>query len=101
MVVLVFVIFAILLVTTFAGKSFKGTPLAIIIAIVLVLVFLVAAIQVFNPVFHSDLVLTEGNSGGVTMMDQLRDFFGSSKVAGSLLLILAAGVVSWVLFKTN
>jgi len=100
-VVLLFVIFAILLLTGFAGKSFQGTPLAIVVTVILVIVFLIAAVYVFNPVFHSDLILAEGTSGGVTLMDQVREFFSSSSVAGSLLLILAAAVVSWILFKTK
>jgi hypothetical protein len=101
LVVLVFAVFAILLLTGFAGKSFSGKPLSIVMLILLLIVFLVAAIKVFNPVFHPDLIITEGNSGQVGIVGQTVEFFTSSNVAGSVLLILAAIAVSWVLFKVK
>jgi len=70
-----------------------------VIVVIVVIVFFVAAIKVFNPVFHPDLVITEGEEGGVTIMEQFKDFFGTSKWAGSILLLIIAILVGWFIMR--
>jgi hypothetical protein len=64
---------------------------------ILLLIFLIAAIKVFNPMFHPDLIITSGE-GGPGIVGQIRSIF-DSQVGGSALLLLIAGVVAWVLTK--
>ena len=99
-VVLLVVVFLILLIAGFATKDLNKimTPAFAWVAVaVLIIIFLIAAIQVFNPVFHPDLVVTSGENPG--LISQLRDYAGSSKVAGSLILLVVAALVAWVVTK--
>ena len=97
-VVLVVVVFFILLLGMFSSKDWVPKSwLAWIFVGVLVVIFLISAIYVFNPVFHPDLIIAPG--GGESFWVQVTDFFGSSRVAGSILLIIVAVIVSWVLTK--
>ena len=84
-VVLVVVVFCVLLIAGLSTKSWEKmmTPaFAWVVVGILIIIFLVAAIRVFNPVFHPDLGITSG--GG---------FFGS------LILIVVGALVAWVLTK--
>lgn len=64
--------------------------------IILVIIFLIAAIKVFNPVFHPDLIITSGE--GTSLVEQLT-YSIDGRVAGTVLLIVIAGVVAWVLTR--
>jgi hypothetical protein len=101
-VILIIIIFFVLLVAGFSTKAwdkimtpaFAWTLIGILIAI-----FLIAAIKVFNPILHPDLIITSGQDGGTTFVQQLANFFGNTKFGGSLLLIVVAIVVSWIITK--
>lgn len=99
-VVLVVCVFLVMLIGGFSsGKmsdviSNKVFGWAVII--ILILVFLVAAIKVFNPIFHPDLGVTSGE--GTSLLEQIREAAGG-KFLGSFLLIVIAGAVAWVLTK--
>jgi hypothetical protein len=70
-----------------------------VIVAILVVIFLIAAINVFNPSFHPDLIVTAGGPG---LLSQIRDFFSSSGgYAGSILLLVIAGIVAWVLSRSK
>ena len=99
--VLIIVLFLVLLLGLFSSKDWVPQSwLGWVFVGLLGLVFLISAIKVFNPVFHPDLILTSGVGGyGNYLGGQVIDFFTSSKVAGSFLLIIVAVVVSWVLTK--
>jgi hypothetical protein len=100
-VVLLVVVFLVLLIAGFSTKSLDKimTPaFAWVVIGILILIFLIAAIKVFNPVLHADLGVTSGG-GGESFLEQVRDFFKGSNIAGSLLLIIVAVVVSLVLTK--
>lgn len=70
----------------------KGFGWALVI--ILLIIFLIAAIRVFNPMFHPDLIVTSGNGPG--MIYQLRQVF-DTRIGGSVLLLVIAGVVAWFL----
>ena len=100
-VVLFIVLFLILLLGGFAGGKtdwIMGKGIGIVFVMLLVIVFLIAAIRVFNPVFHPDFGIT-GGENGPSMISQLTGFFGTSKVIGSILLIIIAAIVAWVVTK--
>ena len=99
-VVLTIVVFLILMIAGFTKNLDAITKpwFMWLIVIVLGIVFLIAAIRVFNPVLHPDLVIT-GAGDGPGVVQQFKDFMISSKVAGSILLLVIAGIVSWVLTK--
>lgn len=61
--------------------------------ILLIAVFLIAAIKVFNPSLHPDLGITSGDGPGILI--QLENFFGTSKWIGSVLLILIVVFIGW------
>jgi len=97
-VVLAVVVFLVLLIAGMSTKLDKiMTPtFAWIVVGVLIIIFLIAAIRVFNPVFHPDLGIASGE--GTSMLEQIRDYMGG-KVVGSILLIAVAALVSWVITK--
>lgn len=99
-VILVIVVFLILVIAGFTKNLDAITKpwFMWLIVIILGIIFLIAAIRVFNPVFHPDLVITSGESGpGV--IQQFKDFITSSKVAGSVILLIVATLVAWVVTK--
>ena len=100
LVVLVIAVFSILIIAGFTKNLDAITKpwFMWLIIIVLGVVFLITAIGVFNPAFHPDLVVTRVGSGpGV--VQQFKDFVTSSKVAGSIILLVVAALVAWVLTK--
>jgi len=99
-VILFIIVFLVLLIAGFSTKSLDKimtSKFAWFIVAVLVIIFLIAAIRVFNPIFHPDLVIASGE--GTSLGEQVKGFFGSSKWAGSLLLFLIAAVVAWFISK--
>jgi len=101
-VVLFVALFLVLLLGFFSSKEWVPKSwLGWIFIGLLGLIFLISAIRVFNPVFHSGLIVTSGSDYGTTMWEQVIDFFISSKTAGSILFIIAAVVVSWILIKAK
>jgi len=95
---LMVVIFFVLLIGMFSSKDWKpGSWLSWVFIGILILIFLISAIYVFNPVFHPDLIIASG--GRESLWNQIQDFFTSSKVAGSVLLIIVAIIISWVLTR--
>ena len=98
-VVLVVVVFLVLLIAMFTTKGWDKimTPaFAWIVVIILVLIFLIAAIRVFNPVFHPDLGVTSGQ--GTSLFEQMRNYLDGG-VAGSILLLIVAAIVAWVITR--
>ena len=99
-VVLVVCVFLVMLLGGFASGEMKeiisNKAFGTIVLLILLAVFLLAAIKVFNPVFHPDLGITSGE--GTSMLEQIREGAGG-KIMGSLLLIVIAAAVSWVLMK--
>jgi sorbitol-specific phosphotransferase system component IIBC len=100
-VVLFICVFLVLLLGGLATKDvgkFMGNWLGWVSVILLVIIFLISAIKVFNPVFHPDLIITSGE--GISLMQQI--VYGTSgAVFGTILLIIIAGIVSWVLVKAK
>ena len=96
-VILLVIVFLVLLIGFFTNKDWvpkSGFSWAVIIF--LIIIFLIAAIRVFNPVFHPDLVITSGE--GTSMLEQIRDYAGGG-ILGSVLLLAIAGIVAWVLTR--
>lgn len=100
-IVLLVVMFLIFLIAGFSTKDLSKimTPkLAWVFIGILILIFLVSAVKVFNPIFHPDLIISSGDSG-TTFFGQIKSFFSSSKVLGSVLLLIIAGIVAKILTK--
>jgi len=98
-VILIVVVFLVLMIAMFSTKAWDKimTPaFAWVIVGVLILMFLIAAIYVFNPVFHPGLGVTSGQ--GTSMIEQIRGYLEGG-VAGSVLLLIVAIVVAWVITK--
>ena len=106
-VVLVFVLFAILFLTSFVGGggNMAGKGLALIFVIILGIVVIVAAINVFSGSIFTYLpgpmygVGVDKPANPQTMY--FFNWFYSAPVFGALLLIIAAIVVSWILLKVS
>jgi len=99
-ILLFVIVFLILLIAGLATKKLDDiltSKFTWVIVIVLIVIFLILAIKVFNPVFHPDLGVTSGE--GTSMIQQIRDYFGSSRVVGSILLVVVAVIVSWVITR--
>jgi hypothetical protein len=96
-VVLTIVIFFVLMLGMFTSKDWVPKSwLGWIVVAVLILIFLIAAIRVFNPVLHPDLGITSGQ--GTSFIEQVRGYLGGG-IAGSVLLLIIAGIVAWVITK--
>ena len=96
-VVLLIVVFFVLLMGMFTSKDWVPKAwLGWVVIAVLIIIVLIAAIRVFNPVFHPDLGVTSGE--GTSLLQQLRGYM-SGGVVGSIILIVIAIVVAWVITK--
>jgi hypothetical protein len=98
--VLIVILFLVLLVAKFSTKDFdkmmtKG--FAWIVVIIFLIAFLIVAINVFNPVFHPDRVLVSGENPQI--VSQLIYFIFYSNWAGTILLLIVAAVVAYVITK--
>ena len=63
---------------------------------ILVAVFLIAAIYVFNPVFHPSLIIASGEN--FSLVEQIR-YASEGRIFGTLLLLVIAGLVAWFVGK--
>jgi hypothetical protein len=100
-VILVIVVFFILLIAGFSTKSLDKimTPaFAWVVIAVLGIIFLVSAIYVFNPFFHPDLIVAEG-AEGPGVVQQVANFLSQSSIAGGIILLIVAIIVSWVITR--
>ncbi len=96
-VVLAVVVFFVLMLGMFTSKDWiPKSWLGWIVVGILVLIFLIAAIRVFNPVFHPDLGIASGE--GTSLLEQLRGFM-TGGIVGSILLIAIAVLVAWIITK--
>ena len=97
--VLFVIVFLILLVAGLATKDLDGImtkQFAWVFVAIMVVIFLIIAIKVFNPVLHPDLIVTSGDGPGI--VEQLREIL-DTRVAGGLLLVVIALVVARVITK--
>lgn len=98
-VVLLVCIFLALVVAGLATKDLEKimtSKFAWAMIAILVVIFLIAAIKVFNPVFHSDLGVTSGE--GTSLIEQISTATGG-RFLGTILLIVIAIAVAWVLTR--
>tara|TARA_Y100000034_G_scaffold94740_1_gene114872 strand:- start:354 stop:857 length:504 start_codon:yes stop_codon:yes gene_type:complete len=96
-VVLIIIVFFVVLLGMFSSKDWVPKSwLGWVVIGVLILIFLIAAIRVFNPVFHPDLGITSGE--GTSMLEQLRGYMGGG-VVGSIILVVIGVIVAWILTK--
>ncbi len=98
-VVFVICLFLVLIIMAFSTKDVGKmmTPaFAWVMVAILVVIFLISAIKVFNPVFHPEYGLTSG--GSPQIISQIRGVFDNS-TSGSVLLLIVAAVVTWVLVR--
>jgi len=98
-VVLLICIFLALVVAGLATKNLEKimtSKFAWAMIIILVVIFMIAAIKVFNPVFHSDLGIASGE--GTSLIEQISMAAGG-RFLGTILLIIIAIAVAWVLTR--
>ncbi|MAG02538.1 hypothetical protein CMI42_04315 [Candidatus Pacearchaeota archaeon] len=98
-VVLLICTFLVLLIAGFSSKNMDwilkpGFGWTVIV--ILLVIFLVAAIKVFNPVFHPDLLLTSGQ--GTSLLEQI-SYGTDGRIFGTILLLGIVGAVSWWITK--
>jgi hypothetical protein len=100
-VVLIVILFFVLLVAAFSTKAWDKimTPeFAWAFIAILIIIFIIAAIKVFNPVLHaSNNLISSGNGSGI--INQIIDFFIGTRLGGGILLLIIAGVVAWIITK--
>ncbi len=98
-IVLFVVVFLVLIIYGLSVGKLEGIAsswFGWVVVVLLIVIFLIAAIKVFNPVFHPDLVITSGE--GTSLLEQIRGI-SDGRFAGTFLLVLAAAAVAWVLTK--
>jgi hypothetical protein len=69
-----------------------------VIVAILVIIFLIAAIRVFNPVFDKDLIITSGEDGGGGA-GGLIDAIFFSRWSGTILLLVIVIIVAWFIAR--
>lgn len=93
--IFMFMVFFILLVITFVrGKidDIVQSPLiAIIVSVIILIIFIISAINVFGPLISNGYFSAEGQ--------QAFEFFANPQFYGLLVLLIIAGIVSWVVTK--
>ncbi|MFA5258688.1 MAG: hypothetical protein WC979_05125 [Candidatus Pacearchaeota archaeon] len=100
-VVLLVCLFLALVIIGFSTKDFEKmtTPgFAWVVVAILVIIFLIAAIRVFNPMFHPELGITTAGDGQQGVLVQIMSIF-DSQVGGSVLLLIIGLIAAWVLTK--
>jgi len=103
-VVLIVVLFFVMLIVGLATKdmkemySFLGNKFVWAFIVLLVVVFFISSLYVFNPIFHPSLGLAPGYEGE-SVLTQLGYFLSGSGIAGSILLIIIAIIVAWVITR--
>lgn len=98
-IILLVCVFLVLLIAGFSSKSLDSImkpAFAWVLVGILVIIFLIAAIRVFNPVFNSEYGITSGDSPQI--ISQIRGVF-NSQISGSVLLLIIGAIVAWVLVK--
>ena len=97
--VLLVCVFLIMALTGLSNKdigSVLGAGFSKVVIGILIIAFLIAAIKVFNPIFHPDLIITSGE--GTSLIEQIR-YSSEGKVFGTLMLIIVSSAVAWVITK--
>jgi len=94
--VCVFLVLVIYGLSTGKLEGIQNKWFGLIIVILLIVIFLIAAIRVFNPVFHPDLGIASGE--GTSLFEQFREA-AEGRIMGTVLLVVIAGVVAFVLTK--
>ncbi|MBU2522736.1 MAG: hypothetical protein KKE23_00400 [Nanoarchaeota archaeon] len=93
--IFIFMVFFILLTITFVrGKIddiVKSPLIAIIISIIILIIFIISAINVFGPLVSQGYFSTEGQAAF--------DFFTNPQFYGLVVLLIIAGIVSWTVTK--
>lgn len=101
-IVLLVCLFFVLVIITFSvndlSKKIITTKFGWAVVIILIVIFLIAAIRVFNPVFHPSLVVTSGGEGSPGIVWQIRQML-DSQVVGSIILLVIGAIVAWFLTK--
>ncbi len=103
--------FAVLIVCVFlvlviAGLSAKDLGVimkpwfAWVIIAILIMIFVLAAIRVFNPVFSAQYGVDSGNPDDAQFVSLLRGIF-NSQIGGGILLLIIAIIVAWVVTKAK
>ena len=99
-VVLLVCVFLVLMVVGFASgkvtEVLSAKTIGWIVIIILLAIFLLSAIKVFNPIFHPDLGVTSGE--GTSLIEQLSHAMGG-RILGTILLVIIAIAVAWVLTR--
>ena len=99
-VVLLVCVFLDLMVVGFASgkvtEVLSAKTIGWIVIIILLAIFLLSAIKVFNPIFHPDLGVTSGE--GTSLIEQLSHAMGG-RILGTILLVIIAIAVAWVLTR--
>jgi hypothetical protein len=99
-VVLLVSVFLVLMVVGFASgkvtEVLSNKTIGWIVIVLLLVIFLLSAIKVFNPIFHPDLGITSGE--GTSLIEQISEAAGG-RILGTILLIIIAVAVAWVLTK--
>lgn len=98
-VVFLVCIFLVLVVISFSTKDaskLMSPAFAWVMVAILVIIFVISAIKVFNPVFHPEYGITSGPYP--QLISQIRGVFDSN-ASGTILLLVVAGVVTWVLVR--
>lgn len=101
-VVLLVCVFLVLLIGGFSSgklENIMNKGFGWVVVVILIIIFLIAAIRVFNPVFHPDLIITSGE--GTSLMEQIFSGTEGGQVFGIIVLLITAIAVAFVLTRKS
>lgn len=96
--VLIIALFFLLFLTGFAKADFMNKGIGIAVVVVLVIIFLISGIVVFGNTIAPYLPGSDFPGGNPETL-RLLDWLYSGRVLGAVLLLIVAGIVSWILAK--
>lgn len=100
-VVLIVCLFLFMMLVGFSQQDlskFMKPWISWVFIILLVLIFMIAAIKVFNPILAPYLPGQSGSGGDSTLLS-VKNFIYSDRVLGAALLLIIAAITSWVITK--
>ena len=97
LIIILFLVLVVVMFTTQKSSEILTKGFAWVVVAIFIVVFLIVAINVFNPVFHQDRILVSGSQPLV--VSQIIYFVFFSQWAGTVLLLIIAAAVAWVITK--
>jgi hypothetical protein len=100
--VLLVILFCMLLVVAFVGNMdaiLKNKILGVAVIVIILIIFLISAIQVFAPIIKPYLPTSTSEAGAESNLLQVKHVLFNPAVMGMIILLIVAAIASWIVTK--